>query len=162
MSEDGFDVAGPVQAEVFVLFLAGGEPALTGPCGADPWYLEVTADEDPLAVVSAAVERVIGPPLVVHSTSWRRTRGGVVLSFLAVIGPELVRDLPSVEVTRVELARNSATAAPSRILTAQVVEHGLRHLAWLVREDPVVARTLTDGWPALLDRYVPEPFRHLS
>jgi len=123
--------------------------------------LEVAADEDPLAVVSAAVERVVGTPLVVHSTSWRRACDAVVLSFLAVIEPVLVCDMVSVPVGRTELARNSATAAPPRILTAQVIEHGLRHLAWLIRDDPVVAVTLTGGGPDLPDRYVPEPFQHL-
>jgi hypothetical protein len=158
----GLDVEGPVQAEVFLLWLDRDEPALTGPCGAAPWYLEVAADEDPLEVVARAIERVVGPPSVVHSTSWRRARDGVVLSFLAVIGAALVGEMESVPVARVELARNSATAAPAQILTAQVVEHGLRHLAWLVAEDRVVATALDDGWPAVLGRYVPEPFRHLS
>jgi hypothetical protein len=43
-----------------------------------------------------------------------------------------------------------------------VVEHGLRHLAWLVRDDPVVAEALTGGWAAALSGYVPEPFRHVT
>lgn len=158
----GFDVMGPVQAEVFLLWLDGDEPALTGPCGAAPWYLEVAGDEDPLEVVARTVERVVGAPLVVHSTSWRRARDSVVLSFLAVIDPGLVGGMESVPLARVELARNSATAAPAQILTAQVVEHGLRHLAWLVAEDHVVAAALGDGWPAVLGGHVPEPFRHLS
>ena len=68
----GFDVAGPVQAEVFVLALSAGIPVLTGPCGATAWYLQVGADEDPMAVVSAAVRRILGEPRVVHYTSWRR------------------------------------------------------------------------------------------
>jgi hypothetical protein len=156
-----FDVEGPVQAEVFVLWLDEGRPALTGPCGADPWYIEVGADEDPLAVVSAAIGRVIGAPQVVHSTSWRRSRDGVVLTFLAVIPRDLVGELPSVLVARADLARNSATAAPDRIDIGQVVEHGLRHLAWLIRDDAVVASELSDGWAAVLEQYVPEPFRHL-
>jgi hypothetical protein len=160
-SLDSLDVEGPVQAEVFLLWLDHGEPALTGPCGADPWYVEVADHEDPLTVVSSTVERVVGAPTVVHSTSWRRAREAVVLSFIAVIDPRLVADLPSVRVARIELARNTATAAPTQILTAQVVEHGLRHLAWLVRDDPVVAAALGGGWAQLLDRYVPEPFRHL-
>jgi len=158
---DGFDVEGPVQAEVFVLWLDHGEPALTGPCGADPWYIEVAADEDPLATVSSSVERVVGQPLVVHSTSWRRARDAVVLSFIAVIEPASVGDMASVPVARIELARSSATAAPAQILTAQVIEHGLRHLAWLVQDDPVVATALTGDWPQLLAGYAREPFRHL-
>lgn len=158
----GFDVEGPVQAEVFVLWLAEGGPSLTGPCGAAPWYIEVGAHEDPLAVVAATVRRVIGEPLVAHSTSWRRDREAVVLSFVAVIDPTLVADMPSTPLGRAELARGDATAAPATIASAQVIEHGLRHLAWLVKDDPRVAERLDAGWREALDGYVPEPFRHLA
>ncbi len=158
---EGFDVEGPVQAEVFVLWLDGSDPALTGPCGADPWYLEVGDDEDPLDVVSGAVERVVGTPLVVHSTSWRRARAAVILTFMAVVEPGRVQGMASVPVARIELARNTATAPPAQILTAQVIEHGLRHLAWLVSDDPAVAAALAEPWPSILSAYVPEPFQHL-
>jgi hypothetical protein len=42
------------------------------------------------------------------------------------------------------------------------VEHGLRHLAWLVHDDPVVAAELSPAWAAVLAGYVPEPFRTLG
>jgi hypothetical protein len=161
MAIPGFDVEGPVQAEVFVLWLDGAGPALTGPCGPEPWYLEVGADEDPLDVVSGALRRVLGEPTVAHSTSWRRDRHGVVLSFVAVVPPSAVDTLASVPVARAELARNSATAAPEQIATAQVLEHGLRHLAWLIQDDPVVSARLAGPWREALSRYMPEPFRHL-
>jgi hypothetical protein len=157
----GFDVEGPVQAEVYVLWLVGDRPALTGPCGPAPWYLEVGADEDPFQVVAAALRSVLGEPTVVHSTSWRRDRDAVVLSFVAVVDASLVGQLASVPVCRTELSRGGASAAPPQIAVAQVLEHGLRHLAWLVRDDPVVAARLTDPWPETLSSFVPEPFRHL-
>jgi hypothetical protein len=158
----GLDVAGPVQAEIFVVFHTD-EPAvmLTGPCGADPWHVEVAADEDPMVVVATMVARVIGDPIVVHSTSWRRDRGGVILSFLAVIKPDQVGEMTSVALGRTDLARGGATSAPAAVAGAQVVEHALRHLAWLAKDDPVVAERLDTGWHQLLSRYVPEPFRHL-
>ena len=157
----GFDVEGPVQAEVFVLWLDGATPALTGPGGAEPWYIEVGADEDPLDVVATTARRVLGEPAVVHSTSWRRSRDAVVLSFVTVIDAAQVAGMASVPIGRSELARNTATAAPSSIATTQVIEHGLRHLAWLVQDDPVVADRLAGGWLKALQAYVPEPFRHL-
>jgi hypothetical protein len=160
-SVQGLDVEGPVQAEVFVLFRDGDQLRLTGPCGADPWYLEVGADEDPMAVVAAAVRRVIGEPVVVHSTSWRRDRGGVQLSFVAVIDRGLVGAMTSAPVVRAALARGTADAAPETIATLSVLEHGLRHLAWLVKDDPVVSGRLDEGWHGALSEYVPEPFRHL-
>jgi len=42
-----------------------------------------------------------------------------------------------------------------------VLEHALRHLAWLVRDDPAIAGALPE-WPELLAGYVPEPFRALG
>jgi len=158
----GFDVEGPVQAEVFVLFRdANNRPNLTGPCGADPWYLEVGADEDPTAVVAAAIRRVIGEPVVVHSTSWRRDRSSVLLSFVAIIDRGLLGGMTTVPVPRAELARGGADTAPETVGTLSVIEHGLRHLAWLVKDDPIVAECLDDGWHVVLSAYVPEPFRHL-
>jgi hypothetical protein len=114
-----------------------------------------------MVVVSSAMERVVGAPIVVHSTSWRRDRDGVILSFVAVISAELAATMPALPLVRADLARGGATTAPAKVATTQVAEHGLRHLAWLIRDDPVVAQRLDPGWHTLLEDYVPEPFRHL-
>lgn len=145
-----------------MLWLDGSTPRLTGPCGPAPWYIEVGEQEDPLAVVSAAVRRVIGEPTVAHSTSWRTDRGGVILSFVVVIGADLASAFGDVPVQRTDLARSSATQAPPDISYQQVLEHGLRHLAWLMQDDAVVADRLAVGWPQVLGDYVPQPFRHLT
>ncbi len=159
---DGFDVRGPVQAEVFVVWLASDHLELTGPCGAAPWLLEIGTNDHPVDVVTRIVSDVIGDPLLVHSTSWRRDRGAVILSFVAVIDPSLVRSMASLPIERAPLARGEATAAPHEVATRQVVEHGLRHMAWLASDDPVVAAELPEGWHAVLATYVPEPFRNLG
>jgi hypothetical protein len=39
-----------------------------------------------------------------------------------------------------------------------VVEHGLRHLAWLVAEDEEIHEALAP-WAGALGDYAPEPFR---
>jgi hypothetical protein len=104
----------------------------------------------------------VGDPLLVHSTSWRRDRDAVILSFVVVIEGGLVGEMASVPIARSELARSEATAAPSDIATSAVVEHGLRHMAWLAKDDPIVAETLDDPWKMLLAAYVPEPFRALG
>jgi len=155
------EVEGAVQAEVFVLYRGPNGLTLTGPCGPQPWYLGVAADEDPMVVVNTAINRAVGEPLVVHSTSWRRDRDGVILSFVAVISLDLGSTMPGLPIGRADLARGGATTAPPTIATTQVAEHGLRHLAWLIRDDPVVAQRLDPGWHSILDDYVPEPFRHL-
>lgn len=156
------DVGGPVQAEVFVIWRNEDRLELTGPCGAGAWYLELGATDHPVEVVDRTVDEVIGPPRLVHSTSWRRDRDGVVLSFVVVVDPAQVADLPSVPVERSRLARSSARNAPADVAHAQVVEHGLRHLAWLVGDDPAVAAELDDRWAAILTGYPPEPFRALG
>jgi len=161
-SPTGWDVMSPVQAEIFTVWRAGDHLELTGPCGAAPWLVELGATEHPVEVVDRIVRDVVGDPLLVHSTSWRRDRDAVILSFVVVIDERLVGEMPSVPIGRSELARSEATAAPTEIATAAVVEHGLRHMAWLAKDDPVVAATLDDPWKALLASYVPEPFRGLG
>jgi hypothetical protein len=156
-----FTVEGPVQAEIMVLALVAGELMLTGPCGPAPWYVEVGQDADPMAVVAAISRLNIGEPAVVHSTSWRHARGGVVLTFVVVFDAAAVDGLATVPVERHELVRGGATTAPRPMTAGPVIEHGLRHLAWLARDDAAVAGALPPGWLAALDDYVPEPFRHL-
>lgn len=150
-----------MQAEVFVLRLHAGAPELAGPCGPAPWYIEIGDDDDPVEVVSRLARNLMGPPLLVHSTSWRRARGSVILSFVVVNRDEQAPNLQGIPIGRSDLARGGATSAAIAIAHEQVIEHGLRHLAWLVQDDVVVRGTLSDGWKTLLAGYVPEPFRHL-
>jgi len=157
-----WDIEGPVQAEVFVVWLHGQRIELTGPCGAAPWLLELGHADHPVEVVDRIVRDQLGEPLLIHSTSWRRDREAVILSFVVVIGAELVAAMESLPVERVELARSEATAAPRTIAHGQVLEHALRHLAWLSTDDTVVAAILSPDWKAALSRYTPEPFRALG
>jgi hypothetical protein len=138
-----------------------GAPELAGPCGPEPWYIEVGADQDPVEVVNRLACRLMGEPLLVHSTSWRRARGSVILSFVLVNRDDQAPELIGIPIIRAELARSTATDAPSAIACEQVLEHGLRHLAWLVNDDEVVRSTLNNDWKQVLGGYVPEPFRHL-
>ena len=158
----GWDVTSPVQAEVFVVWLHDDQLELTGPCGAAPWIIELGATDHPVEVVDRIVSDVIGPAMLVHSTSWRRDRDAVILTFVVVIDASMVGTMASAAIGRAGLARSGATSAPATIATDQVVEHGLRHLAWLATDDPVVAATLSDDWRAVLAAYVPEPFRGLG
>ena len=159
---DGIEVEGPVQAEVFVVWLNRDHLELTGPCGAAPWLIELGDVEHPVEVVDRIVRDVVGPPLLVHSTSWRRDRAAVVLSFVVVIAPGLVGSMDSAPIRRSELARSEATVAPAAIAYQQVLEHGLRHLAWLAVDDVVVREEPSGPWGPVLAGYVPEPFRALG
>jgi len=135
---------------------------LAGPCGPDPWYIEVTSDDDPVQVVRRLSSNLMGEPLLVHSTSWRRARGSVILSFVVVNRANQAPHLRGIPIGRAELARSGATSAPLAIGREQVLEHGLRHLAWLVDDDATVRSVLSREWQQLLAGYMPEPFRHLG
>lgn len=156
------DVQGPVLAEVFTVALLENQLLLTGPCGAAPWHIEVGNGEGPLDVVSRIVDAELRHVLLVHSTSWRWERGAVTLSFLVVVAAPGIGSMEAVPIVRADLARSSATEAPPSIEYRQVLEHGLRHLAWLAKEDEVVQELLPDAWHEVLDGYVPEPFRQLQ
>jgi hypothetical protein len=158
----GWDVDGPIRAEVFVVWCDGDHLELTGPCGAAPWIIELGATDHPIEVVDRTVRDVVGEPRLVHSTSWRRDADAVILSFVVVVDADLVVGLESAPIDRAALARGEATAAPRSIAHSQVVEHGLRHMAWLVQDDPVVRAELPETWRAILADYVPEPFRNLG
>ena len=132
------------------------------PAAAIAGWIEIGADEHPLDVVSRVVRDVIGAPILVHSTSWRRDRDAVILSFVVVIDAAQVGAMATAPIRRAALARSEATAAPPDIAWHQVVEHGLRHLAWLVRDDPIVRTELDPAWATALADYVPEPFRTMG
>ena len=145
-----------------MLRLKASSPELAGPCGPDPWYVEVGNDDDPVEIVSRLCRNLMGEPLLVHSTSWRRARGGVILTFVVVNADDQAPELAGIPIGRTELARSGATQAAVAIAHQQVLEHGLRHLAWLAREDATVQSVLSEDWKQVLAAYVPEPFRHLA
>jgi hypothetical protein len=145
-----------------VLRLKALVPQLAGPCGPDPWYIEAGLEDDPVEVVERLSRNLMGEPLLVHSTSWRRARGSVILTFLVVNRDDQAPMLAGIPIERADLARSGATHAPVAIAHQQVLEHGLRHLAWLVKEDATVQAVLSDDWKRVLAEYVPEPFRHLA
>jgi hypothetical protein len=155
----GIDVVGPVRADVFLVWLNGDRIEIAGPDGARSWVIQLEDAEHPVEAVQRIVAGLVGPPLLVHSTSWRREGAAVILSFLAVIGPEQVGPMESAPVIRAELARSEATRAPKAIADAAVLEHALRHLAWLATDDEVAAARLSPAWKSALAAYVPEPFR---
>ncbi len=157
-----WDVTGPIRGEIYMVWLNGDRLEIAGPDGAKPWLVELHDAEHPVEVVERIVTGLVGPPALVHSTSWRRDEAAVILSFIVVIGPEQASSFDSAPVDRAELARSSATQAPASIETGQVLEHALRHLAWLAQDDEVVARTLRPEWHAALRDRVPEPFRNLA
>lgn len=92
---DGFEVGGAVRAEVFVIWLNGTGIELTGPSGPAPWVIELEATDHPVDVVGRLVRDRIGPPTMVHSTSWRHDGEALILSFLVVIDADSIGRMES-------------------------------------------------------------------
>jgi DNA-binding CsgD family transcriptional regulator len=148
------NVSTPIKAEAFVVWLNGDRLELAGPGGAEPWLFDVTTTDDPVEVVDGEVRSRLGPPRLVHSTSWRREHDVLILSFVVVVDDTPVVSLDGGVIVRSTLARSQAMKAPSEISRAQVLEHGLRHLAWLAGDDPVVSAKLPPRWQKALATYV--------
>lgn len=150
--------------EVLIVALERGAPVWLKPEHADSLRLGLPATARPGDVVLDSLGWYDLTPRVVHSTSWRHEEGRVVLSYIAVVDPpaSLPPDtLVRTPVSRADLARGDATAPPAEIGVLQVIEHALRHLSWLVQDDPAIGEALPD-WRELLASYQPEPFRALG
>jgi hypothetical protein len=117
-------------------------------------------DLDPAESVVDAVAAAGLSPVMVHSTSWRVEHRTIVLTFIVVVEVPTTAPASLVmeTVTRAELARGHATGAPAEVHLTQVVEHGLRHLSWLVHEDDAIGASLP-AWSDALAGYAEEPFR---
>lgn len=156
------DVVGPVRAEVFVVAHDGTQALLTGPDGPQAWHIETANNEHPLDLVRSMATSTMDAVLLVHSTSWRWDRQAVILTFLVVVESATTSPMRSIPIVRSDLARSTAHEAPADIGSNQVLEHALRHLAWLAKEDPVVGDTLSKAWITELSTYVPSPFQQIE
>jgi hypothetical protein len=148
--------------EVFLVCLRDMGLRELRPIHAGSLRLGMTVGAAPGDLVLGAVARYGLTPLVVHSTSWRAEPGRVILTYVAAVAAPAALSpyLAEVPIGRSDLARGAATAAPAAIAESQVLEHALRHLSWLVKDDPAVAEALA-AWRPDLEAYVPEPFRGL-
>lgn len=140
----------------------GGIVALKPDC-ADSFIVGWPAGAKPEETAAVALLSLGLDPAVLHSTSWRHAGNEVVLTYLAVLaaGFQLPDSWEAQPVRHAELARGDVTTPPPAIGVEQVLEHALRHLAWLSREDEVIGKALPE-WQGALAGYVPEPFRALG
>ena len=146
--------------EAVVLFRDGEGIRHLFPHGAETVLAPWDPDLDPAESIVDAVAALGVSPVMVHSTSWRVVDRAIVLTFLVVIdAPSTLAPTYEVQlVTRTELARGRALGPPPEVHLTQVVEHGLRHLAWLVQQDDAIHGALP-AWAEVLAPYEPEPFR---
>lgn len=151
---------GSASLEAIVLFLDDEGIRHVYPHGRETVRADWDPDLDPAESIVDAIAGHALAPVMVHSTSWRVLEREIVLTSLVVIEPPAhLPETYEVElVTRAELARGHATGPPQEVHLSQVVEHGLRHLSWLVQEDEAISAALPD-WSRALATYESEPFR---
>jgi hypothetical protein len=150
--------------EILPVGLSEGKLFWLRPIHAPSLRVGVSKSAEPSQVVLDVVASYELHAQIVHSTSWRYEDSRIVLTYVVVVErpgllPPDSLELASIE--RSDLARGAATAPPDSITVNAVLEHAVRHLAWLNREDPAIAAELAE-WSLVLDAYSPEPFRALS
>jgi CRP/FNR family transcriptional regulator len=162
LPEAAGDQVGAPAFEILAVRLEGGTIHLLRPTGSASWKVDSATGRSAGELVGAALTAVGLRSAVVHSTSWRQEGGRLVLTYLAVLSePDTAAGFEDVAIGRTDLARGGTHGAPAAIDVAQVVEHGLRHLSWLSKDDPVIGPALTSEWLAKVAEYQPEPFRAL-
>jgi hypothetical protein len=157
--------AGTDEIELFPLYLDGEAIEYLQPVGGSSWRLALPPGAPhPHQVVHGALAQLGGTPVMVHSTSWRYESGHVVLTYVAVLpAPPVPRaGFQSQRVAPQDLAHSTATRPPGGIEVGAVVNHALRHMAWLLRTDPSVAGALREAWSRALAPYHPDPFRSMD
>jgi hypothetical protein len=150
--------------EVLPVGLRDGKLFWLRPVHAPSLRVGISTSAEPSQIVIDVVAWYPLLPRVVHSTSWRYEEGRIVLTYVVVVDPPLHLPPNSLEllpVKRSDLARGSSMAPAESITVDAVLEHAVRHLAWLSRDDPAIATVLVD-WSEALKGYRPEPFQALS
>ncbi|OLB81355.1 MAG: hypothetical protein AUI15_39975 [Actinobacteria bacterium 13_2_20CM_2_66_6] len=150
--------------EVLPVGLSDGALFWMKPLHADSLRVGLPPSATPADVVLDVLKWYPLAPVVVHSTSWRHEEGRIILTYVAVVQKPTRLPPDSLAITpvkRAELARGEAMAAPKTIGVDAVLEHALRHLSWLARDDPAVMQALA-GWSEALADFQPEPFRALA
>lgn len=93
-----------------MIWLNGDRLELTGPDGATPWIVQLDDAEHPVEVVERIVSGLVGEPILLHSTSWRRDGAAVILSFVVVIGPEQRAGMATAPIRRAGDPRSPTTS----------------------------------------------------
>jgi hypothetical protein len=92
----------------------------------------------------------VPPATVVHSTSWRPTTGGLILTYAVAPDPNpaagTVRAVPAE--AHILCSADAATPTPAAVEPEHVLAHALRHLSLVARTTPAVMAA-ADTYPRL-------------
>lgn len=87
---------------------------------------------------------------VVHSTSWRPTPGGLILTYVVAPDPDPAEGTVSAVPADAHIlcAADAATPTPAAVSVEHVLAHALRHLSLVARTTPAVMAA-ADAYPQL-------------
>lgn len=141
-----------VQVEVIVLSVVDGDRLGWRVASGD---LPTGCHPDARARELAGLGTRIPSATVVHSTSWRRAAGGLILTYAVLPDPDpgqgVVRPVPP----GVDVACSAEAAAPTPavVRVEDVLAHALRHLSLVARTSPAVVEAV-DVYPRLWEAVV--------
>lgn len=153
-------MANEMAVDVEVFGLAADEAAPWLVSGVRPWRsASVPSDSDPHSEVELLLDRVgvkRSEVRLLHSTSWRADVPRLVLTYVAVLdaGPAVRARWPQAEPITLDVAQqewgipptHAATKPPEEIAVSSVIEHALRHMAFLLETDATAAAALDENW----------------
>ena len=146
--------------EILPVVLKKGQVYLWTPESGSSWRISYVAQAHPHQTVSNAAGDANLEPILIHSTSWRHQKDGLILTYLVVLksSAEAPEGFGSIAFKSGAILRGGATLPPDQIGISAVLNHALEHLSWLLREDPAVQNVLNAQWRKVLDPYIPKPF----
>ncbi|MBV8542873.1 MAG: hypothetical protein JO063_04595 [Pseudonocardiales bacterium] len=98
----------------------------------------------------AGLDDQVPAATVVHSTSWRPTPGGLILTYVVAPDPDPAEGTVSAVPAdaRILCAEDAAAPTPAAVTLEHVLAHALRHLSLVARTTPAVLAA-TDAYPRL-------------
>ncbi|MFY9807808.1 MAG: hypothetical protein WCC38_14330 [Pseudonocardiaceae bacterium] len=136
-----------VRIEVILLSVAGDNQLRWRVTGGE---LATGCGPDARARELAGLGTTVPTATVVHSTSWRLTAEGLVLTYAVVPDPSPAEDtvhaIPSDP--RLICSADAAAPSPPAVAVEHVLAHALRHLSLVARTSPAVVAAV-DSHPRL-------------
>jgi hypothetical protein len=104
----------------------------------------------------AGLDSPAPPATVVHSTSWRPTAGGLILTYAVLPDPDPRWDSVHAVPPRAHIVCSAEAAAPTPPVVAieHVLAHALRHLSLVAQTSPAVMAAIETQptlWQAVLE-----------
>ena len=98
----------------------------------------------------AGLDAEVPTATVVHSTSWRPTPGGLILTYVVAPDPDPAEDTVHAVPVDATVVGSADAAAPTPAVVAveHVLAHALRHLSLVARTCPAVVAAV-DAYPRL-------------